>query len=223
MEPSRSELVKALAKPGNQILDSLNAHKCHLLHMAIGICGEAGEILEADSAENILEELGDSYFYFEGLMQGLQMSAAELQRAQNVILRDIDYSPWAGRESISCVVVYASRILDEVKKYTVYNKPEINMPHLLQHMIRYVYALRSIRDQFGFTDSDVHGANLKKLGKRYASLTYTDTAALGRADKVEEPSAPAQPERNFIGMKPEAGVQEHSEIMNEITHSGAND
>ena len=208
MEPTRYELVKALAKPGDQILATLNAHKVHLLHMAIGMCGEAGEILEADSAENVLEELGDSYFYFEGFMQGLKLSAAELQRAQNVILREINYTPWGGRESISCVIVYASRILDEVKKYAVYNKPELNMEHLLQHMIRYVYALRSVRDQFGFSDEDVHSANLKKLGKRYASLTYTDNAALERADKVEE--AVAAPERNFIG-------------MNEVTHSGAND
>jgi NTP pyrophosphatase (non-canonical NTP hydrolase) len=51
------------------------------MHMAIGISGEAGELLDAIKKqviyrkpldrENVLEELGDLEFYMEGIRQGL--------------------------------------------------------------------------------------------------------------------------------------------------------
>lgn len=76
-----SEMVAALAKPGDEILESLSSDDCHSLHMVIGISGEAGELLDAvkkaviyrkplDLA-NVIEELGDIEFYMEGLRQGL--------------------------------------------------------------------------------------------------------------------------------------------------------
>lgn len=76
-----SEMVAGLAKPGDEILQSLSPADCHTLHMAVGISGEAGELLDAvkkaviyrkpiDMA-NVVEELGDLEFYMEGIRQGL--------------------------------------------------------------------------------------------------------------------------------------------------------
>jgi NTP pyrophosphatase (non-canonical NTP hydrolase) len=77
-------MVKALAKPGEAILASLTPEKCHLLHMAVGISGEAGELLDAVKKavvynkpldiENVIEELGDLEFYMEGLREKLGIS-----------------------------------------------------------------------------------------------------------------------------------------------------
>lgn len=58
----------------------------HLLHMAIGIAGEAAELLEATvnyclsnkwDNEHITEELGDLEFYLEGFRQGPGMFREE--------------------------------------------------------------------------------------------------------------------------------------------------
>lgn len=72
-------MVAALAKPGEQILQELTARQAALLHMAVGICGEAGELLDAVKkhviyqrpldGDNVVEELGDLEFYMEGLRQ----------------------------------------------------------------------------------------------------------------------------------------------------------
>lgn len=68
--------------------DELDAEKLHLLHMAVGLAGEAGEMLEQvvrhvlgaplDGA-NVREEAGDATFYIVGLLSGIQ---TELEEAQ---------------------------------------------------------------------------------------------------------------------------------------------
>lgn len=82
------ELVTALAKPGADIVASLTAGDAHALHMAVGISGEAGELLDAVKKatiyrkpidrENVIEEMGDLEFYMEGLRQGLDITREEV-------------------------------------------------------------------------------------------------------------------------------------------------
>ncbi len=81
------DMVKKLAKQGEDIVRQLSADKVDLLHMAVGISGEAGELLDAIKKhvvynkdldiENVVEELGDLEFYMEGL------------RARLLITRDL--------------------------------------------------------------------------------------------------------------------------------------
>ena len=73
------ELVAALKKPGDQIIKELTPGGADLLHMAVGVSGEAGELLDAVKKktiynkpldiENVIEELGDLEFYMEGIRQ----------------------------------------------------------------------------------------------------------------------------------------------------------
>lgn len=80
---SHQELVTALAKPGDDIAKDIDGYKAHLLHMAIGLASEVGELLDALKRpviynkkwdyENLTEELGDIEFYLEGLRQGLSI------------------------------------------------------------------------------------------------------------------------------------------------------
>lgn len=80
MHASHGEMVRALAKPGESILQEMTPEQAHLLHMAVGIAGEAGELLDAIKKhviyqkpldiEHVMEELGDIEFYLEGLRQG---------------------------------------------------------------------------------------------------------------------------------------------------------
>lgn len=84
-------MVKALAKPGMQIAMTLTPDKLEKWHMATGIAGEAGELIDAVKKEviynkaadidNIIEELGDLEFYMEGIRQAYGIGRAQCLRA----------------------------------------------------------------------------------------------------------------------------------------------
>jgi len=79
-----SEMVGKLCKSGGDIVKEMTPGQAHLLHMAVGIAGEAGELLDAIKKHvvynkpidlvNVVEELGDLEFYMEGLRQGVAIS-----------------------------------------------------------------------------------------------------------------------------------------------------
>lgn len=85
------DMVKALAKPGADIIASLTPEKAHMLHMAVGISGESGELLDAIKKaviynkvldiDNVIEELGDLEFYMEGLRQRLGITRRQTIQA----------------------------------------------------------------------------------------------------------------------------------------------
>lgn len=64
--------------------------QCELLHAAIGIAGEAGELLDAVrkhvfdgqplDRENVIEELGDLCFYMEAAMQVIGVTREEIEQ-----------------------------------------------------------------------------------------------------------------------------------------------
>jgi len=82
-----ADMVCALAKPGMDIMTGLTPQRAHVLHMAVGISGEAGELLDAIKKytiygkpldrENVVEELGDLEFYMEGLRAAFNISRSE--------------------------------------------------------------------------------------------------------------------------------------------------
>lgn len=79
-----ADMVQYLAKPGQDIINSLEPGQAHLLHMVMGVCGEAGELLDALKKHiiygkqldmhNVVEELGDIEFYLQGIRNELRVS-----------------------------------------------------------------------------------------------------------------------------------------------------
>lgn len=79
-----SAMVRQLCKPGDKIVDQMKSSDAHTIHMMMGICGEAGELLDTIKKsviyrkpldrENVIEELGDLEFYLQGLRQGLDIT-----------------------------------------------------------------------------------------------------------------------------------------------------
>ena len=66
--------------------DSLDAHKMHMLHMAVGLAGEASEMLQQIvsyvlgaqlDGVNVREEGGDASFYIVGLLNGIDTGMDE--------------------------------------------------------------------------------------------------------------------------------------------------
>lgn len=84
------EFVSALVKDGDKIKEELTGRECHTIHMVMGICGEAGELLDAMKKaviyrkeldrENVIEELGDIEFYLEGFRQSVGITREETIR-----------------------------------------------------------------------------------------------------------------------------------------------
>jgi len=84
-------MVRALTKSGDDIFASMTPKLAHNVHMAMGIAGEVGELLDAIKKEaiygkpldreNVIEELGDIEFFLEGLRQGFKITREEVIKA----------------------------------------------------------------------------------------------------------------------------------------------
>ncbi len=79
-----SDFVTSKVKSGEAIIAETTLEKAHLTHMALGIAGEAGELVDAIKkhttcnkpldTENVLEEIGDCLFYLTGILTPLGYS-----------------------------------------------------------------------------------------------------------------------------------------------------
>lgn len=87
---SHEQLVAALAKPGSQIAYEIQAGEAHLAHMALGVAGEAGEVVDLIKKhviyhkpldhDKVVEELGDMLFYVQGICQEIGVDLQQILR-----------------------------------------------------------------------------------------------------------------------------------------------
>lgn len=169
------QLVKDLAKPGNDILQQLTAEDCHILHMLIGVIGEVLElelaVITQDhelTAAEVVEELGDIEFYLTGLC----------------ISFSIDPSTDASTNKIGTLAqlrIAAEDLLTAIKRYIIYNQRDKydNVRGALEYLRK---CLRSYYTTHDIPQGEVLHKNIIKLRKRYGE-TYSDTAAKARKDK----------------------------------------
>lgn len=185
-------MVANLKKSPDVILTTLTPEKCDLIHMVFGICGEVGELVDAETPEHFKEEMGDLIFYIEGLFQipcikAIAATAEDLMSSvlhpdQNLILDKID------KKGLNhCLHYYSAELLDAIKKHVIYckeldtDKVSFNLAAILTCM-----AELGVAHKVGLTAAKM--ANLDKLLKgknaRYASGSYSDQQAQARADKI---------------------------------------
>lgn len=181
------QMVSGLAKPGADIVASMTPEKAHLMHMAVGVAGEVGELLGAFvealinrnplDLENVTEELGDAEFYLEGLRQGLGFNRADTNKGLHIL---------NGNPSVFSLVsiasVKASELLDSIKKGVIYNKP-LDLSTIEDQLLFLDVYLFEIYREVAVTRETAIEANIAKLGKRYEGHNYSDEAAQNRADK----------------------------------------
>lgn len=77
IEKEHSAMVRRLKKDPEFVMKGIGINEADAIHMALGIAGEAGELVDAikkwviygklPDIENILEELGDLEFFMEGM------------------------------------------------------------------------------------------------------------------------------------------------------------
>ena len=93
---SFQQMAQDLSKSGAEIAAKLTEGEADLWHMATGVAGEAGELLDAIKKhvvykreldrENVVEELGDLRFYMAGLMNRLGITEDEILSHNNAKL-----------------------------------------------------------------------------------------------------------------------------------------
>jgi NTP pyrophosphatase (non-canonical NTP hydrolase) len=85
------QFVQSIVKPGHDILVQLTPLQASILHMAVGVSGEAGELLDAVKKhavyqkqldfDNVREEAGDILFYLTGLLNELGLTINDCMEA----------------------------------------------------------------------------------------------------------------------------------------------
>jgi hypothetical protein len=141
-----SQMTRSLAKPGGEILASLDASKCHLLHMVLGLASEIFELqlaLASGDRNNIGEELGDSFFYSQGIMDLYDVEMDQL---------NIAHFPSQDRVMQS-LIKYSELVVDRIKKHVLYNK-ELNVTDLLDNLHDLLRNLMYVARHYGFTQRE---------------------------------------------------------------------
>ena len=187
---NHSDMVRQLAKPGADIIAQLTPNSVHLLHMAVGVSGEAGELLEAvidcDDINdidigNLLEEFGDMEFYLEGLRQEMGFKRKDTINGLAKSIDDfVDVKIEFARLSME-----TGKLLDAVKKMAIYVKP-INARAVMDSLKDIESCLLNLRQRFDIDHVECLEHNVNKLGERYKGHNYSNEQAQDRADKNEE-------------------------------------
>lgn len=73
-------------------------------------------------------------------------------------------------------------LLDAIKKTVIYQKP-LDIENVVEELGDVEFYLEGLRQGLGITREQCIDQNIAKLSKRYASMRYSDTQAIERADK----------------------------------------
>lgn len=195
--PLYTAMVRALFKKMPRLSGSI-------LHAATGIAGEAGEVLDAAKKhwvyerpldmQNILEELGDIYFYDRALQILCPFYGDYVTGLIGKRHGALGQEPEVVEQYTRAMFFHAGALLDLVGTAHDDYEDQIRDPGaLLQYFsenikfFRYVHIkLLDLIQLFGYTVEEVEYANQFKLigpGGRYESGTYSNEQAAARADK----------------------------------------
>lgn len=79
----------------------------------------------------------------------------------------------------------AGELLDAVKKHWAYGKP-LDMENVREEIGDIMFYLTAMLNVLGLDEEEIIWANVEKLEARYPGITYSDAAAIARADKQGE-------------------------------------
>lgn len=172
--PPYPEMVRNLFKTDP---DPINM----LMHAAVGIAGESGELRESYSHTNSLKECGDMMFYIEAMRQRLP-PVAQVGELSEVV--ESPHNLVGQATAMDNVHILSCRILDFAKKSWVYKK---DVDYFQLHIDLYLLELNLnflITEVYGSDVETVKRMNQEKLlNGRYKTGSYSDEQARVRADE----------------------------------------
>lgn len=86
----------------------------------------------------------------------------------------------------------AGELLDAVKKHVVYKKA-LDRENVVEELADLRFYMAALMNRLGITEIELTEVINAKLGKRYASGSYSNDQAQARADKAEASSLPVMP------------------------------
>ena len=172
-----NDFVKSRFKSAQDTVNDLieiSGDVAQMLHASMGMSGELIEIELAESRANLIEELGDYWFYYRAVCE---MPACGVPNDLRVTVGEVSTD----------LKRATNDILDIAKKLAIYRK---EMTPSLQSRLRGAIQTIALQfpvlvNRFGLTMEQVEAENQFKLTKRYP-VGYSNEAAQARADKAGE-------------------------------------
>ena len=158
-------------------------------HATTGLAGESGELRDAYSFDNAIEESGDFRFYMVALRQRLSLRPGGVEQTKEVVESRF-YIPTHGMV-MDNLHSLSSNLLDLTKKSWIYGR-ELKQYEIWQQLSLLEINFRYWVEEVMGTDVelDVESKNMEKLltgdNARYKEGIYSDAQALARADKGGE-------------------------------------
>ncbi|UUV44561.1 nucleotide pyrophosphohydrolase [Rhodobacter phage RcMotherGoose] len=115
---------------------------------------------------------------FQQMAQDLSKSGAEIAAK----LTEAEADLW---HMATGVAGEAGELLDAIKKHVVY-KRELDRENVVEELGDLRFYMAGLMNRLGITEEEILSHNNAKLSKRYAAGSYSNEAAIERADKVEE-------------------------------------
>jgi predicted Zn-dependent protease len=175
------DFVQSKAKSAQAILADLNAFDTGTLtlvlnrtHAAVGLITELNEIQATESEENLVEELGDYYFYLVLLKMHVPSKVSLFDDLERY---DWERARYAAGELLDLTAkreaIYARELtVDQINAFEI---------HLESVEGYFFFMLKT----FSITEVEIQAHNMAKLDKRY-KIGYTNEEAAARADKAED-------------------------------------
>lgn len=164
-----------------------------LLHAAMGICTEVGELfefLDKDTLDltNLKEEVGDAFWYCGIAVDELKLDLDSMvQAGQTKLTVDDELSSEAKRTKFFAVLAAATKdssiLLDLLKKSAFYGKP-LDQDKFAEVLGDFVGSMMMALALGGFSVEEAMEVNIAKLRKRYGQK-FTESAAITRNLEAE--------------------------------------
>ena len=157
---------------------TVESHSWHeppqrLLHAAMGLVTEIGELYETTCELHLAEELGDICWYLALGLDALGVNWDDVE----IIPEDDFFKAVRGETSDQTLVILSSELLDMLKKFIFYGR-EIQLEKAASHLVMMKNALHwaLIYSNPDLTLEMITEANMKKLKARYPDK-FTEQAA----------------------------------------------
>jgi len=159
------DVVKKFENPDKNSKEEL------LMHSALGLSSEIGELINGEmnkDKENILEELGDLYYF---LFQGVGAIDFDLTHTQ------LNYTPKDTAEmGINKLIVEVSHLVDVVKAFNFYERELPEDEFFEIQYARIYFNLRHLVNENDFNEFEVMRNNAQKLERRYGEKYSNERA-----------------------------------------------
>ena len=166
----------------------------HLEHMALGFCGEMGELLGAAKKQkvykndldivNVMEEIGDICWYVVNLCKEFNFDPADMDAIYQESI--VHFNRTNNQATLTQKLMWANKYFADIGESLALRPSELERDN--DQAVQLLTQLTKLVTLLGVTYSiDIYqclDANIKKLAARYGDK-YTDFAALNR-DLVAE-------------------------------------